>query len=150
MAAGFTGLDWIPEGVTMLYPMFAMVVLTLGIGIITIFTRFKSVKNKDISPRYYQTMTTQKGEVVPDFVHRTTRALNNQFELPVLFYVAGTLAIVMQMESTVAIATAWFFVASRVLHAIIYLTYNNLTHRLLIFWVGIIAVVELWILLLAA
>lgn len=134
----------------MLYPMFAMVLLTLGVGVITLKTRFKSVKNKEISPRYYLTMKAEDGEVVPEFVHKTTRLLNNMFEMPVLFYVAGTLAIVMEAESIAAVITAWVFVASRIVHAWIYLTYNNLMHRMRIFWVGIVAVVVLWILLLLA
>ena len=132
----------------MLYPMFAMVLLTLIIGIIALKSRFSSVKNREISPRYFLTMKAQEGDSVPEFVHKTTRVFNNQFEVPVLFYVAGTLAVAMGVETSAAVITAWIFVASRVAHACIYLTYNHLLHRMGVFWVGVIAVLTLWILLL--
>lgn len=134
----------------MLYPMFSMVLLTLAVGVIALKTRFDSVKKKEISPRYYLTMKAEEGEIVPEFVHKTTRLLNNMFEIPVLFYVAGTLAIAMEVESTAAVITAWIFIASRIFHAWIYLTYNNLMHRMQVFWVGVVSVVVLWILLLIA
>ena len=62
----------------MLYPMFAMVILTFIIGVITLKTRFASVKNGDVKAGYYRLMD---GQDVPNYVTQTTRAFNNQFEV---------------------------------------------------------------------
>ncbi len=125
----------------MLYAMFAMVVLTAIVGIIAVTSRVKGVRNKQISIKIFRTM---QGEL-PDFVLRTTRNYNNQFELPVLFYVACTLYLALDVHSTLALAAAWLFVFSRVIHAIIHLTYNNIMHRMLVFWFGVVLALTLWV-----
>jgi hypothetical protein len=69
----------------------------------------------------------------------------NLLELPVLFYVA---CIVVYMTDTVSAATvglAWAFVAARVLHSVIHLTYNNVMHRLTVFTASNFVLVALWI-----
>ena len=125
----------------MLYAMFAMVVLTTIIGVIAVTSRVKGVRNKQIPIKAFRTM---QGEL-PDFVTRTTRNYNNQFELPVLFYVACTLYLALNIHSSFALIAAWLFVFSRVAHAIVHLTYNNILHRMLVFWLGVILTLALWI-----
>ncbi|HEY7772236.1 MAG TPA: MAPEG family protein [Marinagarivorans sp.] len=125
----------------MLYAMFGMVALTTVVGILAVTSRVRGVRNKQISIKVFRTM---QGDL-PDFILRTTRNYNNQFELPVLFYLVCTLYIVLQHETLAALITAWAFVASRVLHAFIHLTANNIMHRMLAFWLGVILVLGLWI-----
>ena len=78
------------------------------------------------------------------------RSFNNQFEVPLLFYVVGTLFVVLEAQSWLVLGLAWAFVASRFLHAFIHLTYNNVLHRMLVFILGFIFVLALWIQLLLA
>jgi hypothetical protein len=125
----------------MLYAMFAMVILTTSVGVIAVTSRVQGVRNKQIPIKAFRTM---QGEL-PDFVLRTTRNYNNQFELPVLFYVACTLYLALGIHSTFALATAWLFVFSRVIHAIVHLTYNNILHRMCVFWIGVILALALWV-----
>lgn len=128
----------------MLYPMFAMVILTFIIGVITLKTRFASVKNGDVKAGYYRLMD---GQDVPNYVTQTTRAFNNQFEVPVLFYVVCTLYISMGIENPYAVYAAWAFVFFRIAHAVIHLTYNHVLHRLTAYWLAIVCVFALWLLL---
>ncbi|WP_019531577.1 MAPEG family protein [Dasania marina] len=128
----------------MLYPMFAMVVLTFIIGFVALKTRFASVKNGEVKASYYRLMA---GQEVPNTVTQSTRAFNNQFEVPVLFYVVCTLYISMGIENPYAIYTAWAFVVFRCIHAVIHLTYNHVLHRLSAYWLAILCVLALWLLL---
>ncbi|WP_252730720.1 MAPEG family protein [Colwellia sp. E2M01] len=126
----------------LLYPMFAMVLLTFIIACIAVKARFASVKTGELSPKYFRLMD---GQDVPDFITKTTRNFNNQFEIPTLFYVVCTLYICFGIESSVALVFAWLFIISRVAHSIIHLTYNHILHRMLTFWASFMCVMALWI-----
>jgi hypothetical protein len=122
--------------------MLIMVILTFIIGFIAIQVRFFSVKKGDVSARYYKLM---QGEDVPEIVTKTTRCFNNQFEVPVLFYVVCTLYISLGIESLVGIIFAWLFVILRSIHAYIHLTYNHILHRMRVFLLGCMSVLILWV-----
>ncbi len=122
--------------------MFAMVLLTTLVGVIALVCRFKSVKNRTVKARYYRLM---QGYDVPEIITKTTRCVNNMFEVPVLFYVVSTLFISLKVESSLALVLAWGFVGFRCAQATIHLTYNNVLHRLLMFWFAFVCVLAMWI-----
>ena len=53
----------------------------------------------------------------PDRIKQIANSFANQFELPVLFYVAALLAIVTRQADGTAAGLAWAFVALRMVHA---------------------------------
>ena len=126
----------------MIYPMFLVVTLTFLVGCVTLRTRFKSVYDKQVSPRYYVLM---QGQNVPEAVTKTTRCFNNLFEAPTLFYAAGCLYVALDIENTLSLIAAWGFVIFRIIQAAIHLTYNNLIHRMLSYWTGFICIIVLWL-----
>ncbi len=129
---------------SLLYPMFLMVLLTFVVGFITVKVRFASVKSGEVSAKYFKLMD---GGNVPEIVTKTSRNFNNQFEVPVLFYVVCCLYISLGIESDLAVIFAWLFVVSRMVHSYIHLTYNYIIHRMLSFWAGLMFVLALWIVL---
>lgn len=129
----------------MIYPMFAMVVLTLAIGVMAFVIRVNSVRQGTVDPRSYKLMDADS---YPDAVTKTTRSLANQFEIPVLFYVACLAFLALGISSTTGLFLAWLFVAFRVVHAYIHLSYNLLLHRIVAFWLSVFTVLALWICLL--
>lgn len=131
----------------MIYAMFCTVLLTLVIGVITLYVRVRSVQSGSVKIKYYRTM---QGQEAPEFVVRTSRCFSNMFEVPVLFYVVATLYISLNVESGLAIALAWIFVALRVGHTVIHLTYNNVLHRMFSFWGGAVSVLLMWVVLIAS
>ena len=56
-------------------------------------------------------------------------ASSNQFELPVLFYVLTILAIITKHADFLFVVMAWIFVLSRLAHAFVHVTSNNLELR---------------------
>jgi hypothetical protein len=119
-----------------------MVLLTVIVGLITIKTRFVSVQKGSVKAKYYRLMA---GQDVPENITKTTRNFNNQFEIPVLFYVICTLYISLNIDSLVAIVLAWLFVFFRYLHSYIHLTYNHILHRLTAFILAFLCVIAMWI-----
>ena len=126
----------------MLKAMFMMVLLTFIVGIITVTVRIKNVKKGKMSHKYFRLM---QGEILPDLVTKTTRNFNNQFELPVLFYIVCTLFISLKIQSEFALYAAIIFVISRYLHAVIHISYNNVMHRMISFFIGFICILAMWV-----
>ncbi|MEP1229941.1 MAG: MAPEG family protein [Litorimonas sp.] len=71
---------------------------------------------------------------------------NNQFQVPVLFF---TLCFILYLTNSVTptvVVLAWFFAISRICHALVHLTFNHVTTRFLIFFLGVLSVAALLIL----
>ncbi len=81
----------------------------------------------------------------PESALNAQYAFANQFEMPVLFYVVMTLAIVTQKADYVTIVLAWVFVVFRFLQAYIHCTSNNVRYRGLYFFVSTLALLIMWI-----
>ena len=85
---------------------------------------------------------------VPESVRIPNRNLANLLEMPVLFYLACIVLFVTGKVALWGVALAWAYVAARVAHSMVHLTYNNVMHRfrafalsnavLLALWVGIV------------
>lgn len=128
----------------MLYAMFAMVLLTFGVAFRMMFLRIKAIKTGQVRISQFRLNT---GDIPADLV-QAARNYSDLFEIPVLFYIAGTIAIAMDVESAAMVVFAWIFVVSRLAHSWIHLTYNNVVHRLWAFMAGNCCILVIWGLLL--
>lgn len=126
----------------MLYPMFMLVILTMVIMVLTARVRVRSVQTGKVPQSYYSLM---EGHDIPDFVAKTTRNFNNLFEVPTLFYAGGAVYLALDQTGQLPVINAWIFVAARVMHSIIHLSYNNVVHRLTIFAIGNLSVLVMWL-----
>lgn len=131
----------------MLYPMAALVALTFVVVLINFIWRVHSVKQRQVSPKYYLIM---QGQTPPERIIQGTRHFANLFEMPVLYYVVGVLAITLQLESMLLIALGWLYVVIRLVHAVIHMSYNGLWHRIIVFWLGCLCLLAMWIVLLVS
>lgn len=130
----------------MIYPLACMIFLTIAIGVITFAIRVNSVRTGAVKAKDYKLMDAKQ---FPENVVKATRCFNNQFEIPILFYVACLASIALQIALTSLLILAWTFVVTRVLHASILISYNHLLHRIIAFWSGIVVLVAMWVILLA-
>jgi len=126
----------------MLYALFVLVILTMVIMVLTARVRIESVQSGTVPQSYYSLM---EGHDIPDFVAKTTRNFNNLFEVPTLFYAGGAVYLALDQAGQLPIVSAWVFVAARVMHSIIHLSYNNVLHRLVIFAIGNLSVLVMWL-----
>lgn len=127
---------------SIVYPMFALVVLTFVVGFSLGASRLISVKKGLVDPRYYKLLS---GYTPPENVVKLSRNFSNLLEMPLLFYVLGVLSVALNMSSPVMLALAWCFVGLRVVHSIIHVTYNHPKHRFYAFLVSCLTVLSMWI-----
>lgn len=124
-------------------PVIALVLLTLAVLGYTGYKRFSAgfagrVRGHDF--RY-----GENANVPPD-VAVANRNFMNLLEAPVLFYTFCISAYVTHEATAWAIGLAWLYVALRIVHTFIHLTYNKIMHRfagyaasnlvLLVMWLG--------------
>ncbi len=126
----------------LVYPMFAMVLLTAVVLVILFRSRVRAVGQKKISVQYFR---TYQGEVEPDEIAKPARHFSNLFEAPTLFYAACVTAMVVHDSGMAVLALAWAYVAARILHAFIHLGSNRIRHRLRAYFAGWLVLLALWI-----
>lgn len=127
---------------SILYPVFAMFLLTMlclfSLGI----SRLGAIQQGKVKISFYQAYN--KG-TEPERLHLLSRHVHNHFEVPPLFYAGVLLAYVTNSATDTAVAFAWAFVITRLIHSAIHLTINNVTYRFLAFGAGLISVTGLWV-----
>ena len=126
----------------LVYPMFALVILTFLVGCSTAFLRIRGAYAGEVDPRYFRVMGNY---TVPDTIAKFGRNLDNLFEVPTLFYAVCILVIVLDVSSPLLLILAWVFFALRVLHSLIHLTYNHPLHRFVPFVLSFLCVVIMWV-----
>ena len=85
------------------------------------------------------------GDAWPERVRQISNSFQNQFELPVLFYLLVVLVLVTNTADKTLVWLAWGFVASRVVHALIHTTSNVVLHRFYAYLTGFILLVAMWV-----
>ncbi len=84
---------------------------------------------------------------VPVDVRLAGRNFSNLFEMPLLFYVV-CLALYMTHGVTQALLLlAWIYVALRIIHSGIHVTYNKILHRFSVYAVSSFVLLAMWIML---
>ncbi len=129
---------------SLIYPMFCLVLLTFAVGFALGGLRTRAALRGEVQMRYFRLMI---GEA-PPYLKQLERNFSNLFEVPVLFYAACILALMLQLQNPLVLALAWLFVGLRLVHTLIHVTYNNSLHRFFAFIGSSLAVLALWILLL--
>lgn len=125
-----------------IYPMFALVMITFGVGMGLGASRKLSVKRGHVDPRHYKLM---EGYNPPEYVVKLGRNFTNLLEVPVLFYVFGAIVIATGISSPLIIALAWTYVVLRLIHSAIHITYNYPPHRFLAFLASGLVLISMWI-----
>ena len=73
-----------------------------------------------------------------DDVIQVNNCIRNQFEIPVLFYIATFMLWALDAVGMVALATAWSFFAARIAHAIIHVGNNFVPRRRFFFSLSVL------------
>jgi hypothetical protein len=125
----------------LLYPSIVMALLSLSVLLTLGARRYVAVRRRAMNLKYYRTY--DEGAEPPG-LRQHSRHAQNHFEVPPLFHMAVLLTYLVGEVSASTLGVAWFFVASRALHSVIHLTYNNVSHRFAVFATGVVAVFVLW------
>ena len=126
--------------------MGAMVFLTACVLFITFLARARAVKSGALKMSYFKDFS---GGTPPEDMVKADNHFRNLFELPVLFYAGCLAAMILRMEGWLLMTCAWIFVVARAAHAAIHIGSNNVRLRMTTYAVGWLAVLGIWIGLLA-
>jgi hypothetical protein len=134
-------MEMTPQAI--LLPLFVQVALTFVLLGLTGYSRVASVRCGETKIR-----DIALGQ--PNWPERITKvgnSYNNQFQLPMLFYVVVILAYTLRAADLVFVILSWVFVAARLGHAYIHVTSNRLGRRFNAFAGGFAVLVVMWIIL---
>jgi hypothetical protein len=98
--------------------------------------RRRAVANKEVRARHfkaYQGDTTESLQIIQNH-------FNNQFQVPILFFIVCVLCLQQQSVTRLSILLASLFVISRIIHSIIHLGQNHPLKRALVYFIGVILV----------
>lgn len=126
---------------SLLWPLIAQVWLTFAVGALTLMARIKAYKQGEVQIPYFK---HNRGKA-PEFMLRWGDNLQNQFELPVLFYVLIALLLITEQSGVFYMVMAWIFFASRVLHLFVHVKSNHIGHRRDSFLIGFFTLMFMWI-----
>ena len=124
-----------------LYPIFAMIGLTLFCIARLGYLRLMAVKHGHVDPRFF---SLYRGYEEPEKLAAYSRHVVNLFETPILFYVLVITAFVTGQTGDVVTGLAWAYFGLRLIHSYVHLTSNVVMVRFRLFLFSLIVLVTLW------
>jgi hypothetical protein len=107
-------------------PMAAMFALTALVWLLMVLFRNYATLRGLASADYYRTYSVA---APADWIERPARTFNNLMQVPTLFYV-GCLAMMFTGRfDNAQLSLAWIYVATRTVHALLYMVWNPLSYR---------------------
>jgi hypothetical protein len=125
----------------LIQPIITLICLTALVWVLMYVYRNMAVIRGIATISYYQTYTK---DVPAEWVERPARTFMNLLEVPLLFYVVCLLMLQTDQWDSVQLSLAWLFVASRYLHAIVYIGLNYVPLRLATYMMGCITLAVIW------
>jgi hypothetical protein len=124
------------------YPVVTLVLWTLAVLFLVPRQRFKAAREGRVKARDF---AYGESENVPPEARIANRNFMNLLETPVLFYVACLTVYVIGKVDLWSMGLAWTYVALRIGHSAVHLTYNHVFHRMRVYAVSIFVLAALWI-----
>ena len=124
-----------------LYPCFAMALITLYISIRLTVLRHVAVLKDGLSPGFFK---HNRGGKPPEYLMRNEDHYVNIYEQPVLFYIVCILIYITRQADPILITLAWIYIGTRILHGIIHLRFNKITMRRNAFYLSSFVLFSQW------
>ena len=127
---------------SLIYPMFAIVLLTAAVLAILFRSRVRAVREGKVAARYFK---VYQGQAEPDSTLKPARHFTNLFEAPVLFYAACLGAMVTHQATVPILVSAWLYVAARAIHAYVHLGSNKIPRRIAAYFGSWLILLAMWV-----
>jgi hypothetical protein len=125
---------------SVLLPVFVQVALTFALLLWTGGSRIGALRSKQAK---VSDVALGEGNW-PSRVMQVGNSFDNQLQLPVLFYVLVTLAWITRKADLLFVVLSWVFVISRLVHARIHTTTNDMQVRFYAFATGAFVLLIMW------
>ena len=126
----------------LVYPMFAMVVLSAIVLVKLFRSRVAAVRAGSVSAQFFR---IDQGAAEPEASAKAARHFSNLFEAPTLFYAVCLAAMLVGDTSMPMVVLAWLYVAVRMVHAYVHLGANRLRHRVRAYFASWLVLFALWV-----
>ena len=126
----------------LLLPLLALVFLTFVVWVYMYVTRLGEIRRKSIDPQALDTRA--HGQALLTDSPEPADNLKNLFELPILFYLAILLTLVLMIQDKALVQLAWGYVALRYLHSLVHCTYNRVMHRFTAYVASCLVLMVIW------
>ncbi|MGB8399039.1 MAPEG family protein [Bradyrhizobium sp.] len=126
---------------SVLLPVFVLAGLTFALLLAMATARTRALASREIRLK-----DIALGQ--PNWPTRVTQIGNcyrNQFELPLLLYVLIALALPLRHADLFIVLMSWVFVVTRLVHAAIFVTSNDVRQRSLVWFAGVLVLLAMWI-----
>jgi hypothetical protein len=121
--------------------VFAQVLLAMGILVWMGLERVPRVMRGEVA---IKDIAVDR-EAYPLRARLLSNSFDNQFQLPVLFYVAALLALWAGEAGWLDLLLAWLFVALRYVHAAVHVSTNRVYRRFAVYTAGLVVLALLWL-----
>jgi hypothetical protein len=125
-----------------LLPLLAQVFLTFAVWFYMYVTRVAEMRRKKIDPQDLETRIHSQALLIDST--RQADNLKNLFEMPILFYAAALLSMVLMIQDPFLVQLAWGYVALRYMHSIVHCTYNKVMHRFSAYALSCLLLLLIW------
>jgi hypothetical protein len=115
-----------------LWPVLAQILLILLMYILLGYRKAKAVKTGSVNLK----ATALDNKAWPDAVLKVSNNIDNQFEIPIVFFVLCLLFYGIGQVDVLVLTLAWAYVISRYVHAYVHVGSNYVPLRMRIFSVG--------------
>ena len=126
---------------TIIYPLIAMIFLTIIIGVQLLYSNTKAVLNREVDISQFRLFNSK----IPKNLQSISQHYKNMFEMPILFYLLCILLIINNNYSQFDVILAWGFVLFRVLHSLARIPNRDVNLRFGLFTGSFIMLVIGWI-----
>jgi len=128
---------------SILLPLLAMVFLTFVVWIYLYALRIPEIKRLGIDPDELQDRA--ESHKLLTVSGAASNNLKNLFEVPILFYLAVMIAMLLMIQDDLLVWLAWGFVILRVVHSVIHCSYNRVMHRFFAYLISCLFLMFMWI-----
>lgn len=120
--------------------MFAQVVLT----VVVLLKMRKARVKAFIDNKMTKEQIAVNHDAWPEEVRKIQNNYTNQFEIPVLFFIACVIVLMFGLEGLPFVLLAWAFVIARIVHMVIHTGSNKIKFRFRAFLASLICVILQW------
>jgi len=126
-----------------LLPLLTMVFLTFAVWVYLYALRIPEIKRLGIDPDDLQDRA--ESHQLLKVSAAASNNLKNLFEVPILFYLAVMITMLLMIQDDLLVWLAWGFVILRVAHSAIHCSYNRVMHRFTVYLISCLFLMFMWI-----
>lgn len=129
----------------LLIPLLLQAGLIFVVWLVMYATRLTEMKRKGIDPQ--DLANAEAKNTLLKNVAGAADNFKNQFELPLLFFIAILTSLILVIQSPLLNALALAFVLLRMVHSFVHITYNKVMHRFMAYALSSFALIGMWLII---